>query len=272
MQAQLTKEERATQEILARLAQAADEFEGYAHPHAARVARIADELARGFGLGGTDRSSLRSAALGHDLGELAMGRDYINRYGSLSADERIDLARHPVIGEQEVARVGAGQGVQLLVRWHHEWWNGAGYPDALRREQIPLAARILRAADAYAALIDVRPFRPAHTEEEARRHLTEWAGIEFDPQVVRALLSLQGLAELRSFARPESQPQSLTPEEPVLPATIATWNGDAGQPADTGPVPPWGTNPYARPHGGEGRRQTDPADEIPDTSDTANHA
>jgi hypothetical protein len=67
--------------------------------------------------------------------------------------------------------------------------------------RIPLAARILRVADAYAALTDARPFRPALTEEDARRHLTEWAGLEFDPQVVRVFLSLQNFAELRSYAR-----------------------------------------------------------------------
>ncbi|MGI8997193.1 MAG: HD-GYP domain-containing protein [Pyrinomonadaceae bacterium] len=273
MQAQLTREERVTQEILARLAQAADEFENYAHPHAARVARIADELATAFGLGGADRSSLRWAALGHDLGELAMLRDYIHRRGALTADERIDLARHPVIGEQEIARVGADRGAQLLVRWHHEWWNGTGYPDALRREQIPLAARLLRAADAYAALTDARPFRPAYTEEDARRHLTEWAGIEFDPQVVRALLSLHGVAELRSFARSEPPTQSLSPPETVLPVLAVQWNGNAGQPADVKPLsPPQGTNPDAPPQPAEPQQQAATAGETFDTSDTANHA
>ncbi|HEY9284873.1 MAG TPA: HD domain-containing phosphohydrolase, partial [Pyrinomonadaceae bacterium] len=83
----------------------------------------------------------------------------------------------------------------------HEWWDGTGYPDALRREQIPLPARILRAADAYAALTDDRPFRRALTEEAARKHLTEWAAIEFDPRVVHTLLSLRDVPELRSYAR-----------------------------------------------------------------------
>ncbi|MGH9944080.1 MAG: HD-GYP domain-containing protein, partial [Pyrinomonadaceae bacterium] len=136
MQAQLSKDERAVLEAIGLLAKAADEFEGYRHPHAERVAELADELARGFGLGQSDRTTLRIAALGHDLGEMAMGRDYIQRSGPLNEEERLDLARHSVIGEQELTRLGAGRGSQLLVRWHHEWWNGAGYPDALHREQI----------------------------------------------------------------------------------------------------------------------------------------
>ncbi|HEX7998827.1 MAG TPA: HD domain-containing phosphohydrolase [Pyrinomonadaceae bacterium] len=192
--------ERAAGEAFLRLASAADEFEGYAHPHAARLAKLSDEVARFFHLAQHDRAALRLAALAHDLGEVAMEREYIKRDGTLSMEERLDLARHPVIGEQEAARAGADRGVQLLVRWHQEWWNGAGYPDALRREEIPLGARILRVVDSYCALTDARPYRPAQTEEEARKHLTEWAGLEFDPHVVRAFLSLAPLNELKSYA------------------------------------------------------------------------
>ena len=72
--------------------------------------------------------------------------------------EIVDLARHRVIGEQESARAGADRAANLLVRWHHEWWSGAGYPDGLRGEEIPLAARIFRVADSFVALTDIRPF------------------------------------------------------------------------------------------------------------------
>src|SRR5205085_2046817 len=140
------------------------------------------------------------------------------RAGPLGEAERLDLQRHPVIGEQEAARAGAERSVQLLVRWHHEWFSGAGYPDALRGEQIPLGARILRVADAYAALTDARPFRPAGSEGEARKHLTLWAGLEFDPRVVSALLSLEPTPELRAYAR---APRPLE-EEPEDAATAVT--------------------------------------------------
>ena len=204
--------ERIAVDAFSRLAAAADEFEEYLHPHATRIAKLADEVAKLFRLARADRSSLRFAALAHDLGEVAMKRDYIKRAGTLSEAERLDLARHPVIGEQEAARAGADRGAQLLVRWHHEWWNGTGYPDALRREQIPLAARILRVADSYAALTDQRPFRPAHTEQEARKFLAEGAGLEFDPRVVRAFLSLNELSELRSQAQTYEAQNAEIPE------------------------------------------------------------
>jgi HD-GYP domain-containing protein (c-di-GMP phosphodiesterase class II) len=187
--------ERAAAEAFIQLAKTTDKFERYDHPHAQRIATIADEIAKAFHLARHDRGSLRAAALLHDLGEVAMERDYIQATGPLSTEERLDLARHPVIGEREASRVGADRAAQLLVRWHHEWWNGAGYPDALRREEIPLAARILRVADSYASLTDVRPFRDAMTEEAARRELIDRAGIEFDPGVVNVFLSLDQFDE-----------------------------------------------------------------------------
>jgi HD-GYP domain-containing protein (c-di-GMP phosphodiesterase class II) len=206
--------ERVITEVFMRLATATDEFEGYSHAHAARISRLADEVAKLFHMADNDRHSLRIAALAHDLGEATMEREYIKREGALTEEERLDLYRHPVIGEQEAARSGADRASQLLVRWHQEWWNGGGYPDALRGEQIPLGARILRVCDSYAALTDARPYRPARTEEDARRHLTDWAGLEFDPRVVRAFLSLGQIAELKSYAKKEGGLESAvwTPE------------------------------------------------------------
>ena len=197
-----TEKDRTAREAYLQLAAAADEFEQYANPHAVRIAAIADKIAEAFHMAPQDRKSLRTAARMHDLGEVAMEREYIQRAGSLTDEERIDLQRHPVIGEQEAGRASADRDVQLLVRWHHEWWNGSGYPDALRQNEIPLAARILRVADSYAALTDARPFRPAMTEEEARASIVEGAAIEFDPAIVSVLLSLQDLEELRSYAKP----------------------------------------------------------------------
>ncbi|MFN2455088.1 MAG: HD-GYP domain-containing protein [Pyrinomonadaceae bacterium] len=197
--------ERKRLEPFDHLAAAVDDFEGYDTPHAARVAQLCDQIAALFSLASHDRASLRVAALAHDLGEAAMRRDYIKRAGALSEEERQDLARHPVIGEQEAAHAGAERAAQLLVRWHHEWWNGAGYPDALRADQIPLAARILRVADVYASLTKARPFRSARTAEEAHRHLTEGAGLEFDPKVVRAFLSLNLSDEREPNALPEEE-------------------------------------------------------------------
>jgi HD-GYP domain-containing protein (c-di-GMP phosphodiesterase class II) len=200
--------------VFRRLGRKTDEFEVFLHPHAERIAILADELAKLFGLASKDRQSLRAAALLHDLGEATMQRDYIRHTHSLTDEERLDLQRHPIIGEQEAAKSGGDRATQLIVRWHHEWWNGGGYPDALRREEIPLAARLLRVADSYAAITDARPFRAAMDQTTARQHMADWAGIEFDPRIVRALLSLGPLPELESFAVAHNEPDA-TPAVPL---------------------------------------------------------
>ncbi|HSS22337.1 MAG TPA: HD domain-containing phosphohydrolase [Pyrinomonadaceae bacterium] len=201
-----TDKEQIAREAYLQFAAAADEFEKYTNPHAVRIAVIADRIAETFHLAPQDRKSLRTAARMHDVGEVAMERDYIQRAGSLTDEERIDLERHPIIGEREAARANADRAAQLLVRWHHEWWNGGGYPDALRQNEIPLGARILRVADSYASLTDARPYRPAMGEDAARGLIIERAGVEFDPEVVTALLSLEDFAELKSYVKPVETP------------------------------------------------------------------
>ena len=193
-------------EKLLRLSAKIDGFEGYQSPHGQRIAAIADVLATTFNLASRDRFFLQQAALIHDIGEMQMNRDYIAASGSLTDAERLDLQRHPVIGEQEAAKLGLPRGTQLIIRWHHEWWNGSGYPDGLESEQIPLAARILRVSDTYAAMTAARPQRRAHTAVEAKTYLVEWAGIEFDPGVVRAFLVAAEKAQ--SKPQPELQAQS----------------------------------------------------------------
>jgi HD-GYP domain-containing protein (c-di-GMP phosphodiesterase class II) len=178
-----------TDEKLLRISAQMDEFEGYDDVHGQRIASIADSLGAVFNLASRDRFFLQQAALLHDVGEVAMNREYIRSPRVLAVKERIDLHRHPVIGEQETAKLGLPRGVQLIVRWHHEWWNGSGYPDGLESEQTPLAARILRVADCYASLTAARPFRAAWHDEVAKKYLAEWAGIEFDPAVVKSFLA-----------------------------------------------------------------------------------
>lgn len=213
---ELSARDAKLDDSLFELAAEIDRFEGYARPHAARMATLAEAVGRLFNLAPHDRQSLRQAALVHDLGELVMNRDYIRRRTLLSPEERLDLMRHPVIGEQEAAKRGLSRAVQLLVRWHHEWWNGEGYPDNLRREQIPLGARILRVVDTYTAVTDNRPYSPALPVPEARKYLSQWAGLTFDPRVCLAFLSLpDDMEELQSSAvTPTPEPDSPVVEPP----------------------------------------------------------
>jgi len=194
-------------ENLLRLSAKIDGFEGYNSPHGQRIAAIADVMATTFNLASRDRFFLQQAALIHDIGEMSMNREYIRAPRNLGENERLDLQRHPVIGEQEASKLGLPRGTQLIIRWHHEWWNGSGYPDGLETEQIPLAARILRVSDTYAAMTAARPYRAAKTADEAKKYLIEWAGIEFDPSVVRAFLAAAQKAQSRP--QPVLQAQSV---------------------------------------------------------------
>ena len=204
MQSIISEKPRFDEKLIS-IAADADAFEGYSAGHSVRIAEIVDSLGLVFNFEPHDRLLLQQAALVRNIGEMQMNRDYIRSGRVLSSEERLDLQRHPVIGEQAAAKMGLSRGVQLIVRWHHEWWNGSGYPDGIEGDQIPLAARILRVADTYAALTNDRPFRSALTDDNARKYLVEWAAIEFDPTVVKAFLSrpaaVETTVEAESYAR-----------------------------------------------------------------------
>jgi HD-GYP domain-containing protein (c-di-GMP phosphodiesterase class II) len=175
---------------LAELAGEIDQIEGYSVPHGNFMAGMAEALGHYFGLRDGDLSSLKQAAFAHDLGERIMNREYFLRRGELTWDERFDMWRHPILGEQAAAQRELSRQAQLLIRWHHEWWNGRGYPDNLAGEAIPLGARILRVTDTYSALISGRPYREPFDDATAKQIVADSAGIEFDPRVVKAFLEL----------------------------------------------------------------------------------
>ncbi len=190
--------ERALGERLRKLAAETDQLEGYSHSHAERLARLAEAVGQQCGLYGAHLTALKFAALAHDLGERKLKREYLRRPSKLNWEEQLDLWRHPILGEQEAQTLKLSREVQLLVRWHHEWWNGAGYPDGLAGAAIPLGARILRAVDTWCALTADRPYRGAYNQEAAEQKLLEQTGLECDPQVVKVLLAV--LAEERAAA------------------------------------------------------------------------
>ncbi|MCX7639300.1 MAG: HD domain-containing protein [Pyrinomonadaceae bacterium] len=178
------------------LADSIDKAEGYSCPHAVRIAILSDRMAVAFGFTDYDREVLWQASLLHDIGEMVMNRSYLKENRALYEEERLDMQRHPIIGEQELARRNFPKATQLLVRWHHEWWNGTGYPDALEREEIPLSARILRVADSFVSMTAMRSYRAAFSEEETKEYIRERAGVEFDPTVVKVFFELGNIEQI----------------------------------------------------------------------------
>ncbi|HKQ05155.1 MAG TPA: HD domain-containing phosphohydrolase [Blastocatellia bacterium] len=217
-----------------------DTFEKYTYPHARLLAELATRLARRFGLTPQDTHAITEAALLHDIGLLAMTPSYHARPGLLNYEERMDLWRHAVIGEQQMAKREATRHAQLLVRWHHEWWCGLGYPDMLAFEDIPIGARLLRAVELYCALIGDRPYRAAMSAEQAMETLKASAGIECDPYVVKALAAL--LDDLQAQA--ELSTASASPPAPDQPSEIS---GPPAPPVEAAPVSP--TPPVEAAHG-----------------------
>ncbi|HEY6330126.1 MAG TPA: HD domain-containing phosphohydrolase [Blastocatellia bacterium] len=207
------------EQITTRLAQYIDNFEKYSRPHSRLIADLSAQLANRIGVVTSDINAIAEAALLHDIGLYQMAPAYLAGTGPLSLEERIDLWRHPIIGEQEMAKRSASRHSQLLVRWHHEWWNGTGYPDRLSGEDIPIGARIIRVVELYSALISDRPYRPAMSQAQAWETLRSSAGIECDPHVIRVLLGL--LEELRPAETATSIPAQDEPLR-VFPAGLET--------------------------------------------------
>ena len=158
--------------------------------HGERVATIADRLARRFALSDAERKALHIASHLHGIGELVMSRDYAKSEHALKAIEIADFQRHPVIAEQEIGRLRLDKVTQLTVRWSRENWDGSGYPDALREEEIPLVCRILRVAEAFVSSIE----RSGYTEEKSLEELRRSAGIDFDPSVLAEFADLEMFA------------------------------------------------------------------------------
>ncbi|MBI4850905.1 MAG: HD domain-containing protein [Acidobacteria bacterium] len=183
-------DEPITVEHLLKLANTIDLFEQYTRPHASQLARLAEALALRVGVSTADLNALKIAALLHDVGEMIMDSPILRKAGIIDFKHRIELWRHPIIGEQQLAKRQLPKQAQLLVRWHHEWWNGSGYPDMLSKEMIPIGARILRLVDSYDALTAYRPYREAFSIKEAQDIIERSAGIEFDPYLVKVFLEM----------------------------------------------------------------------------------
>jgi diguanylate cyclase (GGDEF)-like protein/putative nucleotidyltransferase with HDIG domain len=169
----------------ASLAKAVDERDAYTGHHSERVSELAARVATKLGLDAEQVELTRLAGSLHDLGKLAVPEELLRKPGELTDSERLVLERHPQIGFRMLDSLGVDP-VADVVLHHHERWDGAGYPDGLRGEQIPLGARIIFVADAFDAMTSDRAYRPRCSTEEALAELRRCAGTQFDPTIVAA--------------------------------------------------------------------------------------
>jgi len=168
------------------LAKAVDERDAYTGSHSQRVGEYAARIAQRLGADDGAVELARLAGNLHDLGKLAIPEEVLRKPDDLSEAERLILERHPQIGYRMLESLG----VQPVAEWvlhHHERWDGAGYPNRLAGEQIPLGARIVFVADAYDAMTSERAYSQAMSQRDAIVELERCAGTQFDPAVVKAL-------------------------------------------------------------------------------------
>jgi HD-GYP domain-containing protein (c-di-GMP phosphodiesterase class II) len=184
---ELKRSYRATVRALANAVEARDAYTGR---HAERVAAYGLAIAAAAGMDIADTPEMEFGFLLHDVGKVAVPDAILFKSGPLTSEEYALIAKHPVTGWEILRDIEFLGEAKLVVRHHHERWDGQGYPDGLAGEAIPLSARVFAVADALDALTTDRPYRPASDWPAARERIREAAGTQFDPGVVAAFGTL----------------------------------------------------------------------------------
>jgi len=190
--------ERLLVDAIRAIAATIDAKDGYTHRHSERVAALARRIARELGLSADEQRTAELSALLHDVGKIAVPDSILNKPGRLTAEEFEEMKQHPVHGARILSNIQSASVAAVLpgVQHHHERWDGGGYPDGLRGEEIPLLGRLLGAADFLDALTSTRSYRAACAMEDAVALLERGAGTHFDPAIVDAVVRLHRRGEL----------------------------------------------------------------------------
>jgi diguanylate cyclase (GGDEF)-like protein len=181
--------------VVRSLAAAIEARDGYTGGHADEVQRLSVAVARRLGLDQAQTDEIRTVALLHDIGKIGVPDHVLHNPDPLSREEWAVMREHPVIGARILSPLPGLSAVATAVRHEHERWDGTGYPDGLKGDEIPLASRVVLACDAYYALVSDRPYRSALSQDEALEELTCCAGTQFDPAVAAALVACIGEPE-----------------------------------------------------------------------------
>jgi putative two-component system response regulator len=166
--------------------------------HARAVASLAVEIADELAVGAGRRFTVAAGAMLHDVGKLLLDPEILAKPGPLDDGERLHVQTHAEAGAAALPD-DVPESVRAVVRFHHERWDGSGYPDGICESEIPLEARIVAVADAFRAMLEDRPYRHARTHDDAVDEVLRSAGTQFDPACVGALLRVAGTAPSRSI-------------------------------------------------------------------------
>jgi HAMP domain-containing protein len=186
------KEERTYIETVAALAAAVEARDRYTRGHSRRVTAYSVAIARNMGKPEWFVKDLESAALLHDIGKIGFSDNILCDSGPIPPDSLPLIRNHPIMGENILKPVGSLARLCPIVRHHHEKFDGSGYPDRLKGEEIPLAARMITVADSFDAMISERPYKPSRKREDAMAELIHCSGTQFDPTCVEVFLGYLG--------------------------------------------------------------------------------
>lgn len=182
--------EKTYLETVSALAMAVEARDPYSRGHSDRVSQYAVKIAEKLGLEPELIQDIKDAAELHDVGKIGIGDDILKKNSPLSDEEMQIMRKHPLIGEGIVKPVRSLSRLCSIIRHHHEFLDGTGYPDRLKGEQIPLGARVLLVADSFDAIVTDRPYRKALTIEAAKEEIKKYAGIYYDKKVAETFLSI----------------------------------------------------------------------------------
>ncbi len=176
--------------VMSALAKAMEEKDNYTEGHAQRVTKISIKIGRELGLSSQELSVLRFASTLHDIGKLAVPDSILLKPGKLTDEEFEVIKKHPVISENIASQSPFFKNALPGIRYHHEWFDGNGYPDGLKGNELPYLARIISVADAFDAMTTSRPYRKAMSVEDAVTEIKNNSGKQFDPIIVKAFLKI----------------------------------------------------------------------------------
>ncbi len=181
-----------TRDAVEKMADVIDRRDPYTAGHSIRVAELAARIATEMGLPWEEVETIKAAARVHDLGKIEIDSIVLNKPGRLDDREWELMQRHPIVGAEIISRFPEFARGADYIRYHHERWDGKGYPYGLRGEEIPLGARIIAVADSYDAMTTDRPYRRALSRDVVMAELKRGAGVQWDPAVVAAFLRILG--------------------------------------------------------------------------------
>ena len=194
--------EQASLDAIQALAKAVEAKDPYTHGHSERVADYSERLASVIGVTEKQALNLKLSCMIHDIGKIGIAEKILHKPGRLDQDEHDAIKHHPVIGETIIRPLKGLGDIARIIRSHHERYDGLGYPDRLKGDEIPLEARIMAIADSYDAMTTTRPYRVPLPGDVVTRELVENRGKQFDPYLVDVFLTLRESSAIPRSASP----------------------------------------------------------------------